>query len=243
VAYAIQPGDHVDIIASLLYVEVDEDFQSRLPNNVSFIGFIESEGNLNMGFGSAMDGRIETERLPYTRFDITTVSAQQVPIEWPVMVNPYEPPRPRLTTQRTVTDALVMHIGNFPLDGVLFPTPTPEATHEVAPVVEEAPPQQQANVPATAVPTEVPMPDIVTLAVSPQQAVTLTYMIESHIPLTFVLRAANDLSQTPTSQVTLRYIMEQYEIVVPTKEEFAIEPAIRSIRQTFAGDTISLSEE
>ena len=44
VAWAIRPGDHVDVIISLLVVDLDEEFQTILPNNASCVQPPEGEG-------------------------------------------------------------------------------------------------------------------------------------------------------------------------------------------------------
>jgi len=158
---------------------------------------------------------------------------------FPVIVSPSEDPRPRLATQNLIQDALVVWLGNFPEDGRIFapaPTPTPDWTP--TPVVEgEA---GSADLPPPP-PTIPPRPDIISLGVTPQDAVVLTYLIESGIPLTFALRSAATTSLPQTNVVTLNYIMEQYRISVPEKFNYALEPAIRSIRSIEIGDKIRLS--
>ena len=246
VAYGIQPGDHVDIIVSMLYVDIDNEYQSILPNEAVILNPDITEDGLSLNPQSPVAGRFESERVPVpflNQLASTTgqISFSTVPIDWPVMVTPREEPRPRLVTQRTVQDAMVLWVGDFPLDGRIFvevtETPTPFPTEEGAepPIVEEG----GEAPPAVVV---VPPPDIFTLAITPQQAVILTNMIEAHIPLTFSLRGAADTSQPITEQVTLDFIMNEYNMSVPIKQDFAIEPAIRSIRQTFVGSEISLGE-
>jgi len=154
VAYGIQPGDRVDIIISLLFVNVDTAFQSIEPNRLSVVAPNE-DGSLNV-LGD-LPGRFDT----VPAGTLGTVD---------VLIVPREEPRPRLTTQRTVQDALVMWSGDFPIDGRLFfgaPTPTPVPP----PDEEEASADSREEVPPTPVPAR---PDIITLAVSPQEAVTIT---------------------------------------------------------------------
>lgn len=243
VAYAVRPGDRVDVVVSLLYVDIDEEFQSLLPNNVNLVNPTADESSIQLNIGEEVSGRFESVRIPLAIFNSTTFTTSTVPVDWPVIVRPSEGVRPRLVTQRTVQDALVLNVGNNPLDGRLnlsftdIPTPTPI-------VVEEQPrgsaQQQAAGTVPTAVPTSIPVPDIVTLSVSAQEAVMLTWMIEARIPITFLLRSASDTSQVPTTPVTLDYIMSEYNISVPVKQDFAIQPAIRSIRQTIVDSSISL---
>ena len=235
VAYGIQPGDRVDVIVSFLFVDIDEEFQSILPNDVSIINpQVDDEGVFTLQVGDPFPGRIEQVRIPVT----ITVNGlpQALQQDQPALVLPSEAPRPRLVTQRTIQDALVIYVGEFPADGKLFeeiPTPTPEAVEEEAPVQA----QQQGGAAAAPQPTpEPPRPDIVTVAVTPQDAVIISWLVEARIPISFTLRSAADTSRVPTDPVTLDYIMAEYDITVPIKREFSIEPAIRSIRQLITTD-------
>lgn len=228
VAYAIQPGDRVDVIISLLFVDVDPVFQSREPNTIRILATDEEEEGGGTGapsIGAALPGRIDT--VPAGRFGTLDV-----------LISPSEQPRPRLTTQRTIQDALVIWTGDFPRDGVLFrpaatPTPIPTPDETGAGGGEEGTAPEPTPVP--------PRPDIITLAVSPQDAVTLTWMVEARIPMTFALRSATSTSLVGTEAVTLDYILGSFSISVPDKFSYSIEPAVRSIRQLYAGNTISLS--
>ncbi|MDX1991738.1 MAG: Flp pilus assembly protein CpaB [bacterium] len=224
VAYGVQRGDRVDIIISALFVDVDEEFQSILPNDTSLIVLTtDDNGNLVLTASEPVQGRFEA---------LSLAGVDQV---LPIVVGPQEDPRPRLATQRTIQDALVMGLGDFPADGRLYgldPTPTPLGT---TPVPAAA--NQQATAVATVPP---PRPDIATLAVTPQDAVILTYLIESRIPITFALRSAADTSQTPTVPVTLDFVLSTYGIQIPDKLTYSLQPAIRSIRQLVAGQQITL---
>lgn len=228
VGYAIQPGDRVDIILSLLYVDLDEDFQSVLPNQFYPVeeAVQNPDGTFSLQFGSPVElGRLGP--LPFGQF---TLLVNEVP---------REERRPRLTTQMTITDALVVGVGDFPIDGRLFEAPTPIGL----PTVEvTAAPAANARPSGTAVPTPVPQrPDIAALAVTPQEAVTIVYMIESRVPITFVLRPANETSSPPTTPATLDFIMQTYSITVPARRPYGVEPAIRSIRQLIGGEIIRLN--
>lgn len=214
VGYAIQDGDRVDVIMSMLFVDVDEAFQSLVPNELTLFRITE-DGNIN--FLEGIEGRPDSTALGS------------------VIVGPSERQRPRLVTQRTIQDALVVHVGNFPPDGRFIgvpptPTPVPEEEEEVG---QGTPP------PPTPTPTR---PDIVTLGVTPQDAVVLTWMIEARVPVTLALRSTQDTSRVPTNEVTLDYIMTEFGIELPGKRPYTIEPAIRSIRQLLAGDEIALGE-
>lgn len=219
VAYAVQDGDRVDIILSMLFVDVDEVFQSIVPNDITLFN-LNDEGSYD--FIPAVPGRAETSALG------------------PVIVSPAEDQRPRLITQRTVQDAFVVHVGNFPPDGRFIgvpptPTPVPREQEEVA--------EDTGTGEGTPVPTPTPArPDIITLGVSPQDAVFLVWAVEAKLPLTMALRSATDTSRVPTTPVTLDYVMNEFNITLPVKRPFAIEPATRSIRQLVAGEEIALED-
>lgn len=236
VAYGIQPGDRVDVIVSLLYVDIDEEFQSILPNSVNIFSLTASEeGGISFSVGEPLTGRFETRRviIPVVLPDFTIT---QRPADLPVVVQPAEEARPRLVTQNTIQDALVAWVGEFPASGSLFaepPTPT-------VPVAEDDTRTQQEQAQNQPVPTEPPpRPSLVTLAVTPQEAVILTYLVEARLPITFALRPAADTTGQPTDPVTLDYIMNQYSITVPPKRGFSVQPAIRSIRQLITDTQIS----
>ena len=213
IAYAPQDGDRVDLIISLLFVDMDEDFQSILPNSLRLFR-VTDEG-------------IELLEPIEGRPDSTSLGS--------VIVAPSERQRPRLVTQRTVQDALVVHVGNFPYDGRFIgvpPTPTPVPA-------DNAEGENGTPPPPTPLP---PRPDIITLGVTPQEAVVITWMIEARIPITLALRSASATARTATTEVTLDYVMGQYGITLPGKRPFSIEPAIRSIRQLVTDGLISLSD-
>ncbi len=215
VGYAIQPGDRVDVIMSILFVDVDEEFQSLLPNRVTLVS--QDPETQQIQLTTAIEGRLDP--LGFGN----------------AVVGPSERQRPRLVTQRTIQNAFVIHVGEFPPDGVLFATPTSAAP----------PPQQQTTGDGQGTPVPQPTPsrpNIVTLGVSPQDAVVLTWAIEARLPLTFVLRSVRTSTEVATSPVTLDYILTQFNIELPGRRPYSIEPAIRSIRQLVVEDQVSLSE-
>jgi hypothetical protein len=67
-------------------------------------------------------------------------------------------------------------------------------------------------------------------------------MVEAHLPITLALRSVNNAAQSSTDPVTLDYMMSQYNIQLPGRRPFALEPAIRSIRQLLVGNQITLSD-
>ena len=213
VAYGIRDGDFVDVILSFLFVDVDPAFQTRLPNNISIITRLET-GELVIG--APRQGRTEA----------STLTPEGV------LLGPSEPSqRPRLVTQYTVQNAFVVHVGYFDETGKfigLTPTPTQMAT--MLPPGEQAGAQQ--NQPVTPPPSPTPYtPLIITLGVTPQDALVLTWAVDAQIPITLVLRAAGDDRVVNTDPVTLDYMIRNYNATPPNALEFALEPPITSVRR------------
>lgn len=208
VAYGIQAGDFVDVILSFLYIDVDPAFQTRMPNNVSLITRLET-GELSIG--SPRQGRPEA----------STLSPEGV------LLSPSESSqRPRLVTQRTVTGAWVLRVGYFPPGGdIIGATPTPQQ-------IETLPPPGEGGQATTPLPTVTPFaPLIITLAVTPQDALVLTWAVDAQIPITLALRTAGDTTEVATDPVTLDYMIRTYNAQPPVALEYALEPPITSVRR------------
>ncbi len=75
----------------------------------------------------------------------------------------------------------------------------PPADGEAAPVVEESP------------------PDNITLIVTPQEAVNLTYLIDSGVDISLALRSAGDSTVIDTETATMQYFLDDYSIPLPGK--------------------------
>jgi pilus assembly protein CpaB len=133
---------------------------------------------------------------------------------------PTEPQRPRLVSQSLLQDVIVLKVGEFPYEG--FPEPTPTPSPEEAAPVDEA---QEAAPPAPP-----PPPEVITLIVTPQDAITLNYLLyyqkSNSAQLTLALRSAEDNTRVATEAVTMQYLLEQYNIPVPAKLPYGNEPRL-----------------
>jgi Flp pilus assembly protein CpaB len=215
-AYGIQDGDYVDVIVSFLFVDVDPNFQSLKPNKVSIIT-IAQDGTVQ--FSPPIQGELQPSNFT----------------PGPVLISPTEIQRPRLVTQTTIQGAFVIHVGTFPLDGKFIGRPVAPPT-----------PTEADNAPTKAAPPPTPtptVPDIITIAVSPQDAVVLSWAIEAQIPMTLTLRSVKDKGapSNQTTAVTLQYMIENYQVAQPPALPYALEPALRSIRRIVIGNEVSLS--
>ncbi len=202
IAYAPQAGDHVMVIGCMTLVDVDPEYQSVLPNYTGSVSkqiltAESSSESLSVIITSGGEGSKQGR----TELDPT--------LNEPVYIVPSESQRPRLVCQNVIQDAIVLRTGDFPLSGVES-TPVEEV---VVPPGEEAQPAP-----------EPPKPDVVTLAVSPQDAVVLTYMRKANIYITLALRNPNNDQIILTDAVTQQYLMDQKNIPLPAKLPFAIEP-------------------
>ncbi len=199
VAWAIQPGDHVDVLISLLLVELDEEFQTILPNHSSCVQPPEGEECQSM-----VMGRLEV-----------------LPNGWVVNLTPGEPQRPRLVTQLTVQNAVVLRVGEWPVE-----------EEEAPPVVEEEPPTEVAVEPASPARAAV---EPVTLVVTPQDAMVLKYAEEAGASIDLVLRSAGDEALATTDPVTLKYLFERFDIELPTKLPYGVTPPLQEVQPGATG--------
>jgi pilus assembly protein CpaB len=227
VSFAPQRGDHVNVIVTMMFVDLDTDFQSELPNASS--GVLAPGGTLLIGPGMGDAGSAST-----TGETVRVITLQNAsgggPIgrsildpafENPFFAVPSEMQRPRMVAQTLIQDVIVLQVGNFaleaePLQAVVTPTPA-------APAEAQAP--QQAGPTPTPLPAP-KEPEVITLIVSPQDAVALNYLIYSGAEMTLALRPSRDDTRVQTEAVTLQFLLDQYRIPVPAKLPFGMEPRI-----------------
>jgi pilus assembly protein CpaB len=206
VSYALQSGDHVMVIACMALVDLDTEYQTILPNNTA--GVVPPspavEGNPGTSVSIASGGGDGSSK---GRVEIDPT------LNEPFYVVPSEAQRPRIVCQNVIQDAIVLHVGEFPLSGVeplpvsQEPTPTP-IPGETAPTTETAKPVA---------------PDVVTLVVSPQDAIALNYMMTAGIKITLALRNPNNPNQITTDAVTQQYLMDQKNIPLPAKLPYGLQ--------------------
>ena len=113
--------------------------------------------------------------------------------------------------------ATVLHVGNFPLVEELAAAAQDEFTEEGV----GAPGNQGDEAPVTITP-----PDIISLIVTPQDALALNWAIKSGADIVMTLRSPNDTTVSDTTSVTLQYLMDNYNITVPSKLSVGTEPRL-----------------
>ena len=201
-AFGVGDGAKVNVIACMIFVDIDPSFQSVLPNFTSIVtgsGFLpESLPTLTVGIftdeNTARQGRVELDPT----------------LQQPVYAVPSEPQRPRLVCQMILQDISVLKLGNFGQ-----PTPAPAADPNAAPADPNAAPA----------PAQTTM-DTITLLVSPQDSISLNYFVYSGAVLTMSLRNPNDNSRIDAQSATLTSILTQYNISLPSKLPYAQQPQL-----------------
>jgi pilus assembly protein CpaB len=153
-------------------------------------------------------------------------------------VVPQEKQRARIVSQTFLQDVMVLQIGTFPTEADEEEARKEKEEEEKAAAAaatgEQQQPQpgaQQQQQPEEQTVEEKPKPpDVITLVVKPQDAVTLNYLLFSGAELTLALRAAGDDSTASTEAATLQYLLDSYNIPVPAKLPYGQEPAVLDLQ-------------
>jgi len=214
----------------MLFVDLDANFQSRLPNNTAAV--IGAGPNVLLTVedeeGGASSTIISDPTLNALTAQVATggsTSPQGQAVLDPVLNQPFyvvpsEAQRARLVSQTLLQDIVVLHMGNF-----LY---TDEKGNEVENAYQSESPGLDSTGQPLPAPPQAP-PDIITLIVSPQDAVTLNYLLYSGAELTMALRSIGDDSFSSTEAVTLDYLLNTYNIPVPSKLPYGMEPSTDSL--------------
>lgn len=229
VGYGVRDGDYVDVIVTMLLVDIDPTFQSILPDYTSLViqpGPTDKGVLLTGSISSAGQG---------------TQAGQAVVddvLKQPIYNVPSESQRPRMVTQMIMQNLQVLHVGSFPLPAQ---STTDELVSQPATTAATLTP-----VPAGAQAATAPVhPDIVTLMVTPQDAVTLTYLIYNGAQITLTLRNPNDQQAIKQpSAANLEYLLTQYNIPIPAKLPYSLQPRIDQLEQPkLPNDTVAAASK
>ena len=102
---------------------------------------------------------------------------------------------------------------------------------KVGPWIEPPPPPTPEGGGEAPTPTPAP-PDIITLAVTPQDALVLMWLRRSGIYSELALRSAGEeKADHLTEAVTLQYMLTRFNIAVPPKIEFIMAPSISDLEE------------
>ncbi|MFV1860066.1 MAG: Flp pilus assembly protein CpaB [Anaerolineales bacterium] len=237
VAFALREGDQVDVLVSMLIVDLDTSFQSELPNEAMFL--FNSDGELLSAISCRLVETTDTGEL------VCSASEERPPniglLQFDEFsgqdfyAGPSGPQRPRLVTQRMITGATVLGVGDFPLEVEEVAVQIIEVPQEEGVGAPEAQAQaQQAGEEAAPV---IVRPDIITLIVTPQDALAIQWAVNAGLDLTLTLRSPND--PTPvidTDSVTLQFLIDNYDIAIPSKLPYGTEPRLTTEDFVFPPD-------
>ncbi len=255
ISYAPRPGDHVDVIATLLLIDLDSDFQTVLPN---LTAGVVSPGDVEYQAQAGAAGEVD-QSTGTIKGNTTNVAAQVVGggrsavigrteidpvLGLPFYVLPSEAQRPRMVSQAVLQNVKVLRVGNFPTEqdekaqqdaaGAPQTGAEPGAGPATGTQPGQTPPaqgtEQQQQQPV------VRPPDVITLIVSPQDAITLNYLIYAGAELNLALRSSVGSPDhpvdeiVPTQPVTLQYLMDTYNIPMPVKLPYGVEPSVKDLQ-------------
>ncbi len=244
-SYGIRGGDYVNVIVTLLIVDIDPAYQSLLPNQSAGIIAANSRALL-IGTGAGQDAITQL-----TQGEIINLTAQSVTAGYggligrvdydedlaqPFYVVPSEAQRPRLVTQMIMQNIQVLHVGTFPLPGETISDQLVAPPPGTTPTPGSATEQQQT--------TAVVRPDVITLMVTNQDAVMLTWLVYSGAQITLTLRNPNDQTIAPTPEAaTLEYLLTQYDIPVPAKLPYGLQPRVdKLVPPTLPNDIVQTTK-
>lgn len=214
-AYAMRPGDLVDMIMSLSFVGIDEEFQTARPNFSERVDpFALQEGRAFL-FEKTAEGRLEL--IPGVNIVATIGPAGQGSWEYGQLLQ-----IPRRVTQLTIQQAQVLWVGTWQLGGVEATQVQAQATP--VPQGQEA----QAESPSAEATPEFArrerQPDMVIVSLTPQDALALKWAMDRGIEVDLALRGQGDTTVFATTAVSLPQMVEQGGLTIPERGEFDIHP-------------------
>jgi hypothetical protein len=213
-AFAMRPGDMVDVLMSVNLVMLDEEFQTLLPNTWERIDTTALEEGTAFFFPPETAGRLELIPL------INVVANVKPGVD--------EEQIPRRITQLTIQQAEVLWVGTwfdpstqiqeFQADAVVpqpLPTPNEEGVVPPVPTATRERPEQR--------------PDLIILSLTAQDALALKFALETGVDIDLVLRAQGDTSVFFTTSVSLPQMVEQGGLIVPEPLEEGLQPPINEV--------------
>ncbi len=201
VGYALAPGDSVDVMLSFSLSAIDEEFQTLLANSITF--FIEAPPEEGEEGAPPIPSLLIID--PYGRFE-------ELPTGDIAAIVPSEDSQRPIPISVILQNARVIQVGAFEAEPpAQLPTPTADPN--------EPTPTPDPN----ALPTPTPaLPDVVLVALPPQQLLFLKYAVETSADIDFAIRAANDGQLYTVQTVDLQYLLTQFDIQIPPNFNYTI---------------------
>ncbi|MCA9953306.1 MAG: hypothetical protein H6657_07105 [Ardenticatenaceae bacterium] len=226
VGYGIKEGDYVDLMVTFFFYQIDEEFQTYLPNDAAF--YLEEQIEAVEEAGSP--AVILTQPViflvsPLGRFEeLPTGDLAHVSPNLEDVI-----PRPVPVTM-IIQNARVVQVGQYQLPkdpADLIPTATPEPLEEGAPT---------PTPPPAASPTPTPIPDdVVVVALQPQQQLLLRYAVGVNAQVFLALRGVNDGQLYSVENMTLDFLLERFNVEIPPNLGYSVETIVRQVTPTPTG--------
>jgi Flp pilus assembly protein CpaB len=209
VAYALRPGDFVDVLMTLDLVQLDEEFQSALPNRIARVDQSRLEEAQAFLLQEQLAGRLELVQ-PINAVGLIGPSTAYDPIQ-----------QPRKITQLSLQQVEVIWVGNW-----LDPNRGLMPAFDSRPTLSTAAPQ-----PGVPAPKERPedAPDVVILSLTLQDALYLKFAQETGVDLTLVLRAQGDNSTFVTTSISLQQLVDQGLLNISAPGIWGLEPRLERL--------------
>lgn len=200
VGYALAAGDSIDVMLSFSLSAIDEEFQTLLANSITF--FIQQQSD-DENAEETIPNLLVID--PYGRFE--TLPTGDI-----AMIGPSEDSQRPVPISVILQNARIIQVGTYSEPGPPQPpTPTPDP-NEPTPTPDPA-----------ALPTPTPeLPNVVLVALPPQQLLFLKYAVETSADIDFALRAANDGQLYTVQNIDLEYLLTQFDIQIPPNFNYTI---------------------
>lgn len=209
VAYALDEGDHVDIMISFQFLQLDEEFQTFLRDQAVFFMEVPVEAG-EEGGGEGATGEPQMTLFvisPYGRFE-------ELPTGDLAHISPSEFQRP-VPVSMIIQNATVIQVGAWKPPALVQP-PTPEPT----PVAEGAEPTATPFAQITPIPEP---PDVLVIALTPQEQLLMKYAVESNADIDFALRGALDSDFYTLDPIELGSFLERFGFDIPENLNYTVD--------------------
>jgi Flp pilus assembly protein CpaB len=217
-AFAMRPGDLVDVMMTASVISLDPEFKTALPN---ILEILDPDPERGLFLQPIPQGRLEfieefnqiIHIVPKSDEDAAEGSEEALGRAIPKRV-----------TQLTIQQAEVLWVGTW--------QDRQQLEREQAAAQEEA-----ANA-ETPLPTPTPLPDrnqselfldVVILSMQTQDAVALKWAFERGLDIDLALRAQGDTQSFATTSVNLFQIVEQEGLLAPQLPDFDLQPRADSL--------------
>lgn len=215
-AYALRPGDMVDVLATVGVIDIDPEFRTALPNFYRPVSQILLQEGGTFLLNQGVEGRLEI--IPGV--NLVAMISPRGALTW---TGDELLQIPRRITQLTVQQAEVLWMGTWEDPGDLNPAePTPVPGEPVEPIPTPTPLFQRAE----------RFPDVVILSLSLQDALTLKWAMDRGVRMDLALRAQGDISDHSTVSISLPQLVEQGGLTIPEPLEFDLMPRADEVEPT-----------